>query len=233
MHNPQLAVVIGDSVVQIDPGMLVEATTSITKHSTQPLSILSQPDLSILDAAFEVSVSGPDEVAVAVAEDFVEFDFGFVGGAVSAWAVGDQVHGVVVDVDSSGALGEVTAAAGVVSEASVVITRRGVPSMASLAVVARVATGAVSSTVATRGSAVSAGMLSSIFFFLLLLMMVFGCIFELVTGKGTSEGTQDAVTHLVTAISTCCTSSNSTHEATVSFNPRLSAVRGLAGLVRS
>lgn len=226
MHNPQLAVVIGDSVVQIDPGVLVEATTSITKHSTQPLSILSQPDLAILDAAFKVSVSGPDEVAVAVAEDFVEFDFGFVGGAVSAWAVGHQVHGVVVDVDSSGALGEVAAAAAarVVIKASVVITRRRVPSMASLAVVARVATGAVSSTVAARGSAVSAGMLSSILFFLLLLMMVFGCVFELVTGKGTSEGTQDAVTHFVATISTCCTSSNSTHEAAVAFNSRLSAV---------
>lgn len=98
----QLTVLVGDFLVQLNGGMLVPATTAVTKHSTQSSSALSQPDLAILHTAHEVSISAPNKPAIAVAEDVVQVQIGLVLRSVGTPAEGLQCHCVVVEGDVAG-----------------------------------------------------------------------------------------------------------------------------------
>jgi len=95
--------------------MLIPTTTAITKHSTQSSSTLGQPDLAILDTAYEVSISAPDKSAVTVAEDVIQVQIGLVFGPVGTPAEGLECHGVVVERDIARCFAEVASSRGLVA----------------------------------------------------------------------------------------------------------------------
>lgn len=94
--------------------------------------------------------------------------------------------------------------------------------MALLAVVA-IGAGA---TISSARSAVVTGalMLLCVFLLFLLLMMVLAKVFELGAGKGTANGTDDTMVHLVASVCTSSTTCQGTHHTTVTFDSRLATV---------
>lgn len=97
-----MTVLVGDLLIQFNRGMLVPATTAITKHSTQSSSTLGEPHLAVLDTAHEVSIPAPNKPAIAVAEDVVQVQIGLVLGPVGTPAEGLECHCVVVEGDVAG-----------------------------------------------------------------------------------------------------------------------------------
>lgn len=67
-------------------------------------------------------------------------------------------------------------------------------------------------------------MLLCVFLLFLLLMMVLAKVFELGAGKGTANGTDDTMVHLVASVCTSSTTCQGTHHTTVTFDSRLATV---------
>lgn len=111
----QLTVLVGNLLIQLNRGMLVPATTAITKHSTQSSATLSQPDLAFLDTACEVSIPAPGKSAITVAEDVVQVQIGLMLGSIGTPAEGLECHSVVVKRDIAGGFAEVASSRGLVS----------------------------------------------------------------------------------------------------------------------
>jgi hypothetical protein len=108
----QLTVLVRDLLIKLNLGMLIPATTAITKYCAQSSSTLSQPDLAFLDAACKVSISTPDKSAIAVAENVVEMQIGLMLRAIGTPAVCLQCHCVVVKRDVARCVAEVASSRG-------------------------------------------------------------------------------------------------------------------------
>lgn len=98
----QLAVLVGDLLVQLNRSVLVPASTAITEHSAQSSTALSQPNLAVFDTAHEVSVSAPNKFAVTITEDVVQVQIGLVLGSVGTPTQGLECHCVVVERNVAG-----------------------------------------------------------------------------------------------------------------------------------
>ena len=108
----QLTILVGDLLIQLNRSTLIPATTTVTEHSTQSSSALSQPNLAFFNAACEASIPFPHKSAIAVAEDVVQVQIRLMLGSIGTSAESLECHGVVVKRDVARCFAEVASSRG-------------------------------------------------------------------------------------------------------------------------